>query len=261
MEIRLLEKDDANLSFILKDTTSSFANTLRRLMIEEVPVMAIENVEFRKNSSILYDEIIASRLGLLPLSTDLKSYTISEKCKCQGKGCARCQLKMTLKVKGPVTAYASDIKSKDPKVKPTYQKMPIVKLLKGQTVELEATSVLGKGKDHAKWSPGLVYYKQKPNIEIGKCDNCGKCAEVCPTKTLEIKDNKAEVSKDHLFDCHLCNACVEACHLKSIKVEPLNDFIFYIESWGQLDCKRIVLEAANQFNEKLDEFMNGIKKL
>ncbi len=61
-------------------------------MTEEVPTMAIEDVEFRKNNSILYDEIIAHRLGLVPLKTDLKSYNLPEKCKCKGEGCARFQL-------------------------------------------------------------------------------------------------------------------------------------------------------------------------
>ena len=56
----------------MKDTTPSFANTLRRVVTEDVPTMAIEDVEFRKNNSILYDEIISHRLGLIPLTTDLK---------------------------------------------------------------------------------------------------------------------------------------------------------------------------------------------
>ena len=99
MEIRVLEndKEQNKLSFILKDSNPIFANTLRRLMIDEVPAMAIEDVEFVKNNSILYDEIIAHRLGLVPLKTDLKSYNLPDKCKCEGKGCNRCQLKLVLK--------------------------------------------------------------------------------------------------------------------------------------------------------------------
>src|SRR3989338_2657566 len=201
IEIRSLEKDKEKLSFILKDSTHSFANALRRIMIEDVPTMAIEDVEFRKNSSILYDEVIAHRLGLITLTTDLKSYNIPDECKCDGKGCARCQLKMTLKTKGPAMVYASDIKTRDAAIKPVYPKTIIVKLLKNKALELEATAVLGKGSVHSKWCPGLVYYKQRPIIEIdSKCDGCGKCVEVCPTKTLELKDSKASVSKDHLLD-------------------------------------------------------------
>src|SRR3989344_5506471 len=168
MEVQLLEKDKETdkVNFILKDSTPAFANVLRRIMLWEVPVMAIDEIEFKKNGSILYDEMIAHRMGLVPLTTDLKSYTLPEKCKCEGKGCAHCQLKMSLKVKGPAMVYASDIKSKDPAVKPVYPKLPIVKLLKNQTLELEATATLGTGKRHAKWSPGHVYYTYLPKITV-----------------------------------------------------------------------------------------------
>jgi len=261
MNIELIEKNDKEnkLSFILKDSTPAFANTLRRMVQEEVPTMAIEEIELRKNSSLLYDSIIAHRLGLLPLTTDLKSYTLPEKCKCEGKGCARCQVKMTLSAKGPTTVYASEIKSKDSAVKPVYPKTPIVILIKGQFLELEATAVLGKGKVHSKWCPGLVYYKQKPVIEISSsCDK--SVAEVCPTKTLETKGDKVVVSKDRLLDCHLCNACVEASN-GAVKVEPTNDFIFYVESWGQLDCKNIFLEAAKSLNDIQEEFTEKVNAL
>ncbi len=264
IETRLLsqDKEKNKLSFVLMNSTPSFANVVRRMMLEEVPVMAIEDIEFRKNNSILYDEIVAHRMGLLPLTTDLKSYNLPEECKCQGKGCARCQLKLTLKAKGPGIVYASDLHTRDAAVKPVYPKAPIVKLLKGQSLELEATAMLGKGKEHVKWSPGHVYYKVKPAIEIdmGKCDGCGKCIEQCPTKTIEIKDNKAVVSKDHLMDCHLCNACVDSCPKESVTVKGSDDFIFYLESWGQLDCKRIVLEASKILNDKLDEFTDKLKQ-
>ncbi len=263
IEIRLLEQDKENnkVSFILMNSTPSFANIIRRTVTEEVPTMAIEEVEFRKNNSILYDEIIAHRLGLLPLTTDMKSYNLSSECKCKGKGCARCQLKLTLKAKGPCTVYASVIHTRDAAIKPVYQKTPIVKLLKNQSLELEATAVLGQGKEHVKWSPGHIYYKNKPIIEIDikKCDGCSKCIEQCPTKTIEMKDNKAVVSKDHLIDCHLCNACVDSCPKEAISIKPSGDFIFYLESWGQLDCKKILLEASRLLDKKLDEFSAKLK--
>ena len=94
MEISLVDydKDKGKLSFIVKDTDPAFANALRRIMTEEVPVMAIEDIEIKDNSSILYDEMIAHRLGLIQLTTDLKSYTLASTCKCKGKGCARCKV-------------------------------------------------------------------------------------------------------------------------------------------------------------------------
>lgn len=264
MEIRLLEKDKekGKLSFILKDSTITYANALRRAMVEEVPTMAIEDVEIRKNSSILYDEVVAHRLGLVPLTTNLKSYNLPEKCKCKGKGCARCQLKLTLKARGPCIVYASNIKTKDAAIKPVYPKMQIVKLLKNQIIELEATAILGHGKEHMKWSPGNIYYKQKPIIEVSnKCDGCGKCISACPVNVLELKDNKASIIKDNYIRCHLCEACQDNCPINAIKITPSNDFIFYVESWGQLDCKDIVVEAAKILQEELGEFADKIKEV
>ncbi|MEM4397652.1 MAG: DNA-directed RNA polymerase subunit D, partial [Candidatus Woesearchaeota archaeon] len=76
MKIEILNEKDNKMSFLLKDSNPAYANALRRIMINEVPVMAIEEVEFKKNSSALYDEIIAHRLGLIPLTTDLSSYEL-----------------------------------------------------------------------------------------------------------------------------------------------------------------------------------------
>jgi DNA-directed RNA polymerase subunit D len=262
MEVRVLEnnKDAKKLSFIIKDSSAAFVNTLRRIMNEEVPTMAIEEVEFKKNNSILYDEMVAHRLGLLPLKTDLKSYNLPEKCKCEGKGCARCTLKLTLKAsKGSGVIYASELKSKDPAIKPVYPKMPIVKLLKGQSLELEATAVLGKGKVHSKWSPCLAYYKHKPVIEIGNVKNPEEVVEKTHGNVFEIKDGKLEVIKDNLFKYDLAGVAEDASR-GEVKVKQDNDFIFYIESWGQLTCKEILNQTLAIFNESLDEFSEEIKK-
>ena len=263
MEIRVLEnnKDQGKLSFILKDSNPVFANTLRRLMIDEVPTMAIEEVKFSKNNSILYDEMIAHRLGLVPLKTDLKSYNLPDKCKCEGKGCNRCQLKMVLKTANKAgIVYASEVKSKDPAVKPFYGDIPIVKLLKGQALELEATAVLGKGKNHVKWSPCHVYYKYRPIIEItGDVKNPEAIIESDHNNIFEIKDRKLVINKDRALGCDLSLDYSEID--KNVKVSASDtDFIFYVESFRQLSCKEIVNKAIDIFNEQLDEFAEELKK-
>jgi DNA-directed RNA polymerase subunit D len=261
MEVRLLDKTkDGKVSFLIKNTDVFFVNTLRRLMIEEVPVMAIEDVEIRENSSALYDEILAHRLGLVPLKTDLKSYTLPDECKCKGEGCAKCTLKLTLTAKGPGMVYASDLKSKDPKVKPIYPKTPIVELFKDQKLKLEATAVLGKGKDHAKFSPGLFFYKNKPVIEILKKDALTEeCIKVCPKNVFIVKNKKIEIDKDKTLECDLCQACVDACK-GALKVSSSeSDIIMYIESFGQLDPKDIVLNAIEELDTKVKDFDKLLK--
>ncbi|MBN2459512.1 DNA-directed RNA polymerase subunit D [Candidatus Woesearchaeota archaeon] len=254
------KKDKDSLMFEISGVDISYANTLRRLFMSEVPVMAIEDVELRKNDSGLYDEIIAHRLGLVVFKTDLKSYNLPGDCKCKGAGCAQCQLKMTLKAKGPCTVYASDIKTKDPKVKPIYPKTPIVKLLDDQELELEAVAILGVGRVHAKWSSCLAYYKELADLQIEKQpDNKEEIVEQCPPRIFEVKNSKLEIIKDKVNDCLLCNACVELSGGK-IKVEPSKSFLMTIEPWGQLEPQEIVKEAIDAYDEQLEEFTELISK-
>ena len=168
---------------------------------------------------------------------------------------------MTLSSKGPGTVIASEIKTKDPKVKPAHGKIPITKLLKGQDLELEATLILGKGKEHTKWSPGLCYYKYKPNIEIKKNpSNSEEVAKSCPVNVFEVKNNNLTINKDNLMKCHLCKACVETSDEVKL-IEKDDEFVFYVESWGQLDCKEIVLQSLNMLKEQLQDFEKNIKDI
>lgn len=264
MEVEILEqnKKESKMKFILSKTTPSYANTIRRLMVAEVPVMAIEDIEFRANNSVLYDEIVALRLGLIPLTTDLKAYNLPSKCSCSGAGCARCQLKLTLKIEGPKTVYSGDIKSKDPKVKPVFDKIPIVKLLEGQSLEFEATAVLGQGKEHAKWAGAHIYYQNVPIIKINKQPiDAEKIAKICPKNVYEVKSGKLVVKDGKNLACDLCDACVDASEKDSIEVKPNEtDYIFTVESWGQLTPKEMIEKAAEMFDEKLEEFKQLLKE-
>jgi DNA-directed RNA polymerase subunit D len=259
MEIRLLEKNKSKVTFMIGKTSPIYANTLRRLLVNKVPTLAIEEVEIKKNSGALFDEVLAHRLGLLPLKTDLKSYTQKAYCKCKGEGCARCELKLKLKAKGPGNVYAESLKSDDPKVVPVYPKTPLVKLKKGQEVEFIATAVLGTGKEHSKWSPGLAHYRFKPVVEIPKkAEGCEEAAKVCPVKVFDW-NNKLKINKDNLMKCTLCDACTEVC--PNIKVSAdKSSIIFTIESWGQLTPKNMVKSAIEEFNKTLDEFAKVISK-
>lgn len=259
MEIKILKSEDNKLNFLFKDTNPVIVNTLRREIISDVPVMAIRNVNFVKNSSALFDEIIAHRLGLIPLVADLKGYNISEECSCKGKGCAKCRVSITLNSEGPITVYADDLKFKDPKVKSVYPKIPIIKLLKGQELEFEASAGLGKGKEHAKFIPGLIYYKGFPKIKVEKCDGCGDCVKECPVNILETKGKTVNVK--NIEKCLLCMACEEICPKHGIFVEASDkDFIVTIESWGQLSPKEILLSALDELDKKIDEFEKEFKK-
>ena len=100
MRVELVERRGDTLRFILYDVEISFANALRRIMIAEVPTMTIDDVFFFDNSSVLSDEFLAHRLGLIPLTTDLDSYVLPEKCECKSDlGCDRCRAILMLEAR------------------------------------------------------------------------------------------------------------------------------------------------------------------
>lgn len=160
MKITNVKAKDNRMSFTISGINSQYANAIRRSIISAVPIIAIEKVDIYNNSSIMNDEILAHRLGLVPLTTDLKTYNLPAECTCKGKGCGKCTVILTLDVKGPKTVYSADLKPEDPKVKPVYDEMQLVKLAPGQEIKLEAHARLGKGFEHIKWQGGLAAYDE-----------------------------------------------------------------------------------------------------
>ncbi|MFH1592738.1 MAG: DNA-directed RNA polymerase subunit D [Candidatus Woesearchaeota archaeon] len=255
MDIKLLSKDKNKVSLRIKGTDEVFLNTLRRLIIEEVPTLAIEDVNFIDNSSALYDEMMALRLGLIPLKTDLKSYVLPEEAKNESD--PRAFLNFKLKVKGPITVYASDLESQDPEVAPVYEKMIIVKLLKDQKLELEATARLGKGKQHMKFSPGLAYYFHVPIVNVEKGD-AGEFKDKYPS---QIFDKTGKIDAKLINTQGLVDACKNVNNdIIEIK-EKKDEFDFVIEPWGQLSVKEMLTEAFKALDNKLDEFEKLVKKI
>lgn len=260
MSIEVLESDEKKnrASFVLKGANAAFANAIRRTVLESVPTMAIEDVEFRKNSSVLYDEMIAHRMGLVPLTTDLKGYSLPSECKCKGEGCASCSVKLVLKAEGPAVVYASDLKSKDPKVKPVFPGIIIVKLLKNQKLELEATAVLGKGSEHSKWAPGHIYYRKKPVFKAGNVKNPDDVVNACPPGVFEVRHGKL-VANDRLLLKYDLAGVVEEVSNGDASIEETDDFVFFLESFGQLSCGEILEVAAESLETQLQEFEKLLK--
>jgi len=232
----------------MAEMKESLANAIRR-SITEIPVLAIDEVEIYKNDSALYDEIIAHRLGLVPLKME-KGMNMRKDCTCDGKGCAKCTVHLKLVSKGPCIVHSGDLKGKSEVV---HKEMPITLLRDDQEIELVAEAVLGKSAEHAKYSPGLVYYRNVAEIEIKNCDGCGKCAEACPLKLISV-DKKAEVHD--AWKCDLCEACVEACKedgKEAISIKPGKELIMFIESWGQMEAREILIESVNALKEDLKQ--------
>jgi len=266
MEIEILNIDNKKISFILKGVTPPLANAIRRVIISEVPSMAIDDITVLENTSPMYDDILAHRLGLIPLTTDLDSYLLPEECNCGSElGCSKCRSILTLDVeaeKNSKTIYSGDLKSSDPAIKPVNPDIPIVKLAQGQKIKLESYAKLGRGKDHAKWQPiSVCSYKYHPRITINEklCDECGKCVEFCPKQILVIVDSQLKVVEE--LNCTMCGECVRQCPKESPAVEISWDnttFIFNIELTGVLPINIIVKEAVNILIKKIEHFKDII---
>lgn len=289
MELKVRELTDNNIKVIISDTTPSFVNTLRRVLVANVPKMAIEDVEFhlgpiRDNTgkefesiSPLFDEIIAHRLGLIPIPTDLSLYSYRDECDCKGEGCPNCTIMYTLNKKGPCTVYSGDLEPLgDTKFRIHDDLIPIVKLGEDQALLIYATAELGTSKKHAKWQPTSgVGYKYYPQIEIDSSkisDNkmIEECIEKCPRNIFAQKNNKLVV-QDNLEDCTICDTCVEIsqAYMKEdddteppIKVTGIEDkFIFKFETDGSIKAVDALEFALKYLEGKFNDFRNQVSKL
>ena len=270
MEITFASLDDSLARFTLSGASPAFANAIRRAMIGEVPTLAIEDVRIYDNTSALFDEMLAHRLGLIPLTTDLSTYVTQATCSCGGEGCPACTATYTLSVEGPRTVMSSDLIPQDPGAAPVYDNIPIVKLTKGQKLVIEARATLNTGRAHAKWQPTLVCgYKNHPVVSISDaCDACGNCVDECPRDILEVKGKKVGVKNGKLPDCSMCKLCERACLASGIGDEPAirisaekDRFIFVVESDGSLPAKEIMNRALLYIKEQTDELEKQLGEL
>jgi DNA-directed RNA polymerase subunit D len=228
-------KKSPELLVLRIDANESLANAIRR-SVAEVPTLAIDEIEIFKNDSALYDEMLALRIGLIPLKTE--------------KGMSK-KTKIDLKLSktGPCTVYSEDL---DGNADIVYKKIPIVILGEGHKLELVATATLGKGLDHAKFTPGLCYYRHllevKSSPEIDSIVQNSKSSLVKPEKkgSKWICDlNEAEVDK------------IEKLEKDSLK--PAEEMLLIIESYGSMDAKDILVKAVDALSENLDYFEKQVK--
>jgi DNA-directed RNA polymerase subunit D len=268
MGVKIVEKNDNSARMIVEGVDTAFMNSLRRIMLAEVPSMAIDEVVVIENSSMLHDEILAHRMGLIPLKTDLDSYNLPEECPCKSElGCNLCRVSLTLDVEAKdstKTLYSGDLISENPNIVPVSTRIPIVKLAPDQRIRLEAYARLGKGEKHAKWQPvSVCAYKHFPRVKIDEknCDSCGKCVDVCPKRVLTVIENEKKLELRNVIDCTVCKDCVDVCPKSPPAVEvswSKDVFVFDIESTGALPVERIVLEALKILDKKAESFLEQL---
>ncbi|MGB9732485.1 MAG: DNA-directed RNA polymerase subunit D [Candidatus Micrarchaeia archaeon] len=149
MKVEFIENTPAAIRFSISQTNAEFVNALRRIIISRVKTFAIDTVTFYINTSAMFDEYIAHRIGLIPLVTPKEGYDEKD------------EILFTLDMEGPCTVYSSDLKSNDKEVKVAIDDIPIIKLAEGQRIKLEGKAVMNNGAKSAKFQPGLATYEKK----------------------------------------------------------------------------------------------------
>ena len=258
MQIEVRELGEMRGRVVVTGVDASVVNALRRAMIANVPKLAIDEVTVYDNTSALFDEIVAHRLGLMPVPTDLNLLNFRDQCVCGGEGCPNCTVLYTLSKEGPGTVYSGDLQPADRKWEIKDKRIPLVKLLSGQRVMLEATAVLGTSQQHAKWQPvTAVGYKQYPVIELlsSQCPEDGACARVAPAVfayengLVRVKDPEA-----YKFSADALRMCKD-----HIRVSFRTDkFIFKFETDGSLPAKEVLVRAVAALKDKLKGFEQGL---
>jgi len=146
--IQILTSDDKKISIKLKGVSLHYANALRRICLNGIPIFAIDTVDIIENSSVFPDEGIAHTLGMIPLKTELNGSDESN---------SRVMLVLDSEATETVKIVTtSELESKDQVVKPISEQIPIVHLAPSQRIKLEAYARLGRGTEHAKWNSANI---------------------------------------------------------------------------------------------------------
>lgn len=237
--MEIIKKTDEKLVFIT-EMSDSLANAIRR-NIGNVPVSAINELEIEKNDSALYDETFAHRVGLVPIKApkNVKEDSVFE---------------LTLNKKGPGYVYSGDING-DCEI--VYDNIPLTLLRDGQEIKAKCITKVGHGIDHAKFSPGIMFFRILSNVTLPKKYK-EIMAKTFPENTIKEKGDKIVVSDDKVkpitdFCEGLCKRDKEECEVNDTK-----KVIITVEPFGQINSKDIFKAAILALKKDLKAFEKAL---
>jgi len=270
------------IQFTLEGVDASFSNAIRRVCIAEVPTLAIDLVEVLENSSVLCDEFISHRLGLIPIvSTVAKEMSFPYETTLDEES-GRTEIEFELTAKGssdqtydvtsghltsfdkrvfPVKHASLDENNPDP----TKAGILVVKLRKHQEVKLRCTARKGIGKDHAKWSPvATAVFRYEPVIDISRAlmdtlnvSEKRSFVESCPGRLLRYDEesDSVQVEKNaaYSYDGEIMKKADDLGKPGLVNIRPnMNKVNFTIETTGALPPEEVVHQGLEILKTKLD---------
>ncbi|KAJ1840276.1 DNA-directed RNA polymerase core subunit rpc40 [Coemansia sp. RSA 1722] len=284
-DIKIIRLTPTDIEFDLIGVDASIANALRRILIAEIPTMAIEKVYMINNTGIIQDEVLAHRLGLIPINanpddflwkrvdeqpTDQNTIVFKMEVACsQNRDAAPGETDP--KVKYINSAVYSSQLVWDPRgdqeerfamnpIKPVHDDILITKLRPGHEIICELHCEKGVGKDHAKFSPvATASYRLLPDIQILE-DITGEDAELfrnCfPPGVVEIVKEKG-VKKAKVVNPRKDTVSREVLRHKQfegkVRLTRVRDhFIFNVESTGIIAPEKLISQAIDVLIEKCD---------
>jgi DNA-directed RNA polymerase subunit D len=237
------DEDDRSMRFLVRNATPAFANGVRRAMIADVPTLAIDTVRFIENSSVMFNEQLALRLGLVPLTTPVGEFEVGDR------------VTLALDVEGPDTAYSGDLVSSDEMVGPADENVPIIELKEGQRLELEAEAVLDTGKEHAKHQGGVsVGYRHLQRVRVvGDRDEFAEEEPNILRGVIETEDGELVPTSEFGHDL------AERYPGKELEVEDVPDaFVFHVETDGSMSTDELVDQAAASLGDRAAELEQAV---
>lgn len=246
MEVKIINKskDGMFAQLLVKGATPALLNSFRRTAMARLLTLAIEDIRMYDNNSIMIDEMLANRLGLLVIRG---GKTIE----------AEDEAKFGLEKEGPGTVYSQDIKPLSGKAEIVHENVPLVKLMKGQRVKMELIAKAGNGRQHAKFQPANIGYQHVFDIKIGKPDVHPEKVSQANSTLYETKAGKLVVAD--VYACDGSNALAEVFPENEITVTPKpEDFILTIESFGQFSAEEILENTIALMRETNEAFKKSV---
>jgi DNA-directed RNA polymerase subunit D len=237
--MELIEKQDNKIIF-RAEIDESLVNSIRRYVME-IPILAVDELEIHRNDSPLYDETIAHRVGLIPLKME-KTFK-------EGT-----EIKLKLKTDKEGSVYSGDMKGGAEVV---YDKIPITLLHKGQEIEFGASAKIGRGSEHSKFNPGLIFYRNVSEISFDK-GLSDELRKILPDVSIKDKGGKGVVMDNGVTEIADLIEGLANEKKKEITVDRKDELIITVESFGQIDSKEIFKKSIESLKKDLDEVVKVI---